>query len=135
MTKEQYFTLKSELKAMAQQIKSAKLYHHTAQKDFSTCERERGSVADYYKGLIPSVKWESARSEYNRLYELQLDLYRGVQSLKHDFRHLHMVYCFARGKTREQIERKVREGNEPDSKRLESLMEKYDVKESIPTTA
>ena len=38
-----------------------------------------------------------------------------------EFRHRHVAYCLLRGRTIEQIERKVHEGNE----RSESLVEKY----------
>jgi len=41
------------------------------------------------------------------------------------YRHEHIVYCLLRGRTIEEIENKVREGNEPDEKLLERYMDQY----------
>lgn len=41
------------------------------------------------------------------------------------YRHFHIAYSMARGKTYEQIENKVREGNEPSWSAIEHWTEKY----------
>ena len=41
------------------------------------------------------------------------------------WRHHHIAYCMLRGKTYEQVEQKVRDGNEPDMGLVESIMSNY----------
>lgn len=41
------------------------------------------------------------------------------------WRHRHIAYCLLRGRTYEQIENKVKEGNEPDWKLIEKIKEDY----------
>lgn len=48
-----------------------------------------------------------------------------VIRLKYLFRHKHIAYCELRGRTREQIEPVVREGNDPDETLIQSFKEKF----------
>ncbi len=48
-----------------------------------------------------------------------------------DYRHLHIAYCLLRGRKYEQIENKVRPGNEPNWTRIESIMQEYHEVEEI----
>src|SRR5208337_144882 len=113
MTREQYFALRSELKEIAQKIKSIRPQYRLSQKTLSLFQNKNGSLNDYYEGRINSSKWELIRSEHNVLDDARAKLHVQLFELQMDFRFKHMIYCFARGKTRQQIEPKVRKGNEP----------------------
>jgi len=131
MTREQYFALRSELKEMAQKIKETKPAYRLSQKTLSLFQNKNGSFNDYYEGRINSTKWELIRPEHSKLSGERERLFDQLYGLQKDFRLKHMVYCFARGKTKLQIEPKVRERNEPNQGKLEELMKKYDVKEPV----
>lgn len=45
--------------------------------------------------------------------------------LSPDYRHMHIAYCELRGTPYERIEPKVREGNEPSRRKVESFKEQY----------
>lgn len=42
-----------------------------------------------------------------------------------DYRHMHIAYCLLRGRKYEQIENKVRPGNEPNWTHVESVLQQY----------
>lgn len=44
-----------------------------------------------------------------------------VLYLKYQYRIKHIAYCELRGKTRDQIEPKVREGNEPNQSKIDAI--------------
>ena len=50
---------------------------------------------------------------------------RDIRKAKYEFRHQHIAYCLARGRQYEQIERKVREHNEPNQEYVGKLLETY----------
>lgn len=129
MTREQYMSLKAELKDLAQKIKGAKPEFRKAQSNLSKFQNQNGSMNDYFDGRIKSTQWEQIRPEHEKLSDEISRLRSDLNEWKYDYRHKHIVYSFARGKTMEQIEPKVRQGNEPDRRRLESLMKMYDVTE------
>ncbi len=54
-------------------------------------------------------------------YELE----HKISKLKYEYRHHHIAYCELRGKTRLQIEQKVKENNEPNESYIISLKEQY----------
>ena len=45
--------------------------------------------------------------------------------LQYDYRHHHIAYCELRGRTRLQIEPKIREHNEPNETYIQQIKEKY----------
>ena len=46
------------------------------------------------------------------------------------YRHMHIAYCLLRGRSYEQIENKVKPGNEPSWRAIEFIMQEYrDVEE------
>lgn len=51
-----------------------------------------------------------------------------LPGLKDEFRHKHIAYCMAKGRSYEQIENKTREGNEPDFNYIKKLVEEYEAK-------
>ena len=50
---------------------------------------------------------------------------RELHGLQYEYRHHHIAYCELRGKTRLQIEPKIREHNEPNDSYIKQLKEKY----------
>jgi hypothetical protein len=42
-----------------------------------------------------------------------------------NYRYMHIAYCLLRGRTYEQIENKVRPGNEPSWTAIEAIMERF----------
>ena len=50
-----------------------------------------------------------------------------LTSMKRDFRHLHIAYGLIRGKEYEEIERTVKEGNEPDWSQIHGNIAKYTI--------
>lgn len=48
-----------------------------------------------------------------------------LHNIQWEYRHKHIAYCLLRGRTMEQIEKKTREGNEPDQSHIKLLLEKY----------
>lgn len=48
-----------------------------------------------------------------------------VESASWTWRHKHIAYCLLRGRKIEEIERKVREGNEPNRKLIEQYIEEF----------
>ena len=131
MTKEQYLSLKEELKELGKKIREAKNGHKNDQREFSHYQRDNGTFNDYYEGRINSTTWETIRPEYNKLYNKQFESMSDLHRMQREFRHKHIVYCFARGRTMKEIEPKVRQGNEPSRQELQRLMKMYDVREPL----
>jgi hypothetical protein len=48
-----------------------------------------------------------------------------ILKVKREYRHLHMAYCLLRGKTREEIEDKVKPGNIIDSKLVDEYSQDF----------
>jgi predicted DNA binding CopG/RHH family protein len=82
----------------------------------------------YLKGL--SIQIRELKIEFKELERNKKDSYskrREVQKAKYEFRHQHIAYCIARGRTYEQVEQKVRENNEPNQDYIRELLETYPV--------
>lgn len=106
MTKEQYLTLKEELKELAIQIRSAKDNRKTTQREFSTVDT---AYEDYFNKKYSSEEWERIRPKYNELYKAQDNARQTVEDLRFQYRVKHIVYSMARGRSIEQIESKTNE--------------------------
>ena len=52
-----------------------------------------------------------------------------ILKMKRSYRHKHIAYSMMRGKTYEQIEPKCREGNEPDHKLIQEIIDAYSAKD------
>jgi hypothetical protein len=71
-----------------------------------------------------NIKWfhsEEEKSYLQKHYELDIK----NDNLKEKFRHYHIAYCLLRGKKYEQIENKVREGNQPNWGIIDKIKEEY----------
>ena len=80
----------------------------------------------YLKGLSTQIR--ELKAEFKELERNKKDSYskrREVQKAKYEFRHEHIAYCMVRGKTYKQIERSVRENNEPNEDYIEQLLNSY----------
>ena len=53
-------------------------------------------------------------------------LHVDLSNMVYEFRHHHIAYCELRGKSRVQIERKVKDNNEASESYIESIKEKYE---------
>ena len=134
MTKENYLKLKNELKSLAAQIRPAKIEFNQSQRDYSLMKNKTGSWRTIAEGFVnPKLDkgyFAELKSEYcvamNRIEAARAQ----KEMLKFKYRHLHIVYCLARGKTMEQIEPKVRGqdtqwANVPDQKAIEEIKKLY----------
>jgi hypothetical protein len=91
-----YSVIKSELKALASQIRSLKA-------SFKTSQRESHGGGDW------NIRGEQ-------------------KQLSFDYRHMHLAYGLIRGRTMEQMEAKVAEGNEPSMAYVEKLVKELESK-------
>ena len=113
--KEKLIALKNELKSLAKAIKELKPAHKNAQRKL-TGEYRIGSGNGFYSyRYVSTATAEDKKRERNIRSELE--------SFQFQFRHKHIAYCLARGKTYEQIERTVREGNEPNQRLIQAVLE------------
>ena len=64
-------------------------------------------------------KWEEKLRERSKMYAPAGKLWR----LSREYRHRHIAYSLVRGSTYYQIERTVRDGNEPDMKLVTKILE------------
>lgn len=79
-----------------------------------------------------AVEIRQAKNQRNEAFRNGMETMAGtfqydVLSLKHDYRHKHIAYSLMRGKEYSQVEPKVRKGNEPDMKLVESYIQKEEV--------
>ena len=96
-------TLKQELKVLAKTIRTAKQERKTVH---FTGERTMKSP----------YSWQS-----DATYACE-----EAEKMAYEFRHKHIAYCLLRGRTMEQIEQKVNDGNEPNHSYIKQLIEEYD---------
>jgi len=120
MNKKNYFNLKNELKELAAKIKSAKQERKLYQQANSGNDLFRKNVTMQNSADILK-KWEDT----NNKYSLLCDAINEVIRLKREYRHKHIIISMARGKSYNQIESKVREGNEPDWCYIKQLKDGY----------
>lgn len=79
-------------------------------------------LRQYYDD-INSMKWPDVEKKYKGRYSY--DIERDIKKAKYEFRHQHIAYCLARGRSYEQVEQKVRENNEPNQDYIGKLLETY----------
>lgn len=127
MTRIQYLSLKQELKELAQQIRNQKAARKTTAQAFSKFQKENHTFNDFYERRISDSDWLPIEEEYWKLAKKAMDAYDSADRMRADYRLKHVVYCLARGRTLEQIEPHVREGNEIDQRGLKKMLEEYEV--------
>ena len=69
-------------------------------------------------------KIRKQRAEYKTAQRAGTSAY-SPDHLSYTFRHKHIVYSLLRGRTREQIENKVREDNKPNEEYIQELLDGY----------
>jgi Fe-S-cluster-containing dehydrogenase component len=94
--KEKFIAFKDELKRIAEEIKKTKVCFKNIQK------------------TKKPVCFNHCNEEQINLWKREWEYDRKLKSLKFQFRHRLIAYSIAKGKTYEQIEKKVHEGNEPN---------------------
>ena len=72
---------------------------------------------------INTMKWPDVEKKYKDRYSYTIQ--RDIKKAKNEFRHQHIAYCLARGRSYEQVEQKVRENNEPNQDYIRELLEAY----------
>jgi len=68
---------------------------------------------------------EIIRREKNKRKDYRNGFVPGLDNLRYKARHKHIVYCLLRGKTIDQIESKVRPGNEHSKYYVEQLLKEF----------
>ena len=129
MNKANYIELRNTLKEMREELKVVKPEYKSAQKALSTCQKEFGSWNALYKELeslhITKKEFDERTQILSKFSTIICHKLNEKESLQDEYRHLHIVYSLARGRTMEQIEPKVREGNEPNLSQITALKERY----------
>lgn len=86
---------------------------------FSKIKEEQKEIARKIRKLKNSRKKDKRHGR--ELWCIECDIFR----LKWTFRHIHIVYCEMRGRTREQIEC-PRESNKASQYKIDSIKEEWD---------
>ena len=78
--------------------------------------------------------YSKARSAMQKTLSLVHSNMNKLYDIRTRYRHLHIVYCLARGKTLDQIEPKVRDqgtcwANTPNSSLIENIKKEYGLEE------
>ena len=71
------------------------------------------------------LNYKKAMEKYEKSGRWSYVIECDIKKAKYEYRHQHIVYCLARGRTYEQIESKVREGNEPNQDYIKQLLSEY----------
>jgi hypothetical protein len=108
--------MKEKLRAEKEWLKATAIEIRKTREEWKHNQRTYDfSIAPLYN----DPKWEEKLRERGRMYAPARKLWK----LSWDYRHRHIAYSLARGNTYYQIERTVREGNEPDMKRVTKILE------------
>lgn len=99
MTKEQYFQLKDELKALAKKISSDRYEFKNKQRILSQVGKTHDTVDD-----ADNSRDETKQKNYHEAYSSMWKAQEALLSMKHECRAKHIAYSMARGKTIDQIE-------------------------------
>lgn len=125
MNKANYIELRKTLKEIREKIKTVKPEYKDAQRALSACQKNNGSWDSIYKELeslhITKKDFDEKRNTLSKLSSTIYDKLNEKENLRESYRYLHVIYSLARGRTLEQIEPKVREGNELDLKQLNHM--------------
>lgn len=89
--------MKSELKLLAQQIKTQKPEYRQTQSTYDKSSRE-------YEITYGSRKGTKYNAKDHEIGQKADTLKSSVESARHEFRHKHIAYCLLRGRSLQQIE-------------------------------
>jgi hypothetical protein len=120
MTKENYLKLKNNLKSLSQEIRKLKTLHKEIQRSYSLGVPVLENITMQDSKKI--VEHWKAKSSYCNLVDRSRN---EVESMKAEIRHKHIMYSLIKGRSYEQIEPKVREGNEPNWSYIDELKKEY----------
>jgi len=110
--------LKADLKLLANYIR---VYN----KDRKILTLVEGEYGNYYK--TSTENRDSFKKEHDWTPPTNYD-----GDCKNIYRHMHLAYCLLRGRTMEQVETTVREGNEPNEKLIDKYVKDYmDIKDFL----
>ena len=110
-------------------IKSRKYFLKGLAQQLRELKRE---LRQYYDDRN-TMKWNDVEKKYKGRYGYVIE--RDIKKAKYEFRHQHIAYCLARGRSYEQIESKVRENNEPNQDYIRELLEKYPALQAVDNEA
>ena len=79
------------------------------------------------------MSFNEANEKHKNRWSYQIE--RDIKKAKYEFRHEHIAYCLARGRSYEQVEQKVRENNEPDEEYIRELLESYPALQAVDNEA
>jgi|SRR5581483_1377318 len=97
--KEKIKKMKSELKLLAQQIKTQKPEYRQTQSAYDKSSREYEITYGSRKGTRYNAKDHEIGQKADKLKS-------SVESIRYEFRHKHIAYCLLRGRSLQQIESK-----------------------------
>lgn len=89
-----------------------------------TTKQNMSELKSWLKKTAEQIK--AQKKEYKQKQRENTDTWQDRVSLKNirrKYRHYHIAYSQLRGKTRDQIERTVREGNEPDEDMIQAIVD------------
>lgn len=139
MTRKNYLQLKADLKDLASKIKPVKTEYNQSQSEYSHFQNQNGSYHTIVEGYVNPKMDKGYFSDLRQkciVFMNRINKSRNSKlEMKRDYRHLHIVYCLARGRTMEQIEPVARgEGtnnwNYPSDSIIENIKKKYGFEET-----
>ena len=110
-------------------IKSRKYFLKGLAQQLRELKRE---LRQYYDDRN-TMKWSDVEKKYKGRYSYKIE--SDIKKAKYEFRHQHIAYCLARGRSYEQIESKVRENNEPNQEYIRELLESYPALQAVDNEA
>jgi len=82
-------------------------------------EWKENQRAYHFMEAPTTMNWEENMRERGRMYKA----FRQLEQWSYEYRHRHIAYSLVRGNKYHQIERTVREGNEPNMKMVIRILE------------
>ena len=82
-------------------------------------EWKENQRAYHFMEAPTTMNWEENMRERGRMYKA----FRQLEQWSYEYRHRHIAYSLVRGNKYHQIERTVREGNEPNMKMVILILE------------
>jgi ABC-type phosphate transport system auxiliary subunit len=74
---------------------------------------------------IRKTRFQHKEAQRANLMRVANKLLRELHGLQYEYRHHHIAYCELRGRTREEIEGKVRDDNHPNETYINNILDAY----------